>query len=110
MRSTFVVSILAIVMGFPVGVCAAADAPPGWAYAIPPAPPAGAPAPAPAPPDTSLKHLAGSTFQFTRAQISDAFGPAVWYPSDHPALPDLVAHARRPDVPACCLCHSHNGK
>src|SRR5258708_15790273 len=110
MRTTFFALILVIALGFATGVCAAADGPPGWAYAIPPAPPAGTPAPAPAPPDTSLKHLAGSTFQFTRAQISDAFGPADWYPSDHPQMPDVVAHGRKPDVRACGLCHYPNGK
>lgn len=87
----------------------AAD-PPGWAYGFPPA---GTPAPAPAtpaPPDTSIKHLPGSTGAFTRAQISDRFGPADWYPGDHPAMPDIVAHGKKPDVLACSLCHYPNGK
>ena len=84
--------------------------PPAWAYAIAPAPPSGAPAPAPAAPDTSMKHLAGTTLSFARAQISDAFGPADWFPGDHPSMPDVVAHGRRPDVRACGLCHYPNGK
>ena len=87
----------------------AAD-PPGWAYGFPPA---GTPAPAPAapaPPDTSIKHLPGSTGAFARAQISDRFGPADWYPGDHPAMPDIVAHGKKPDVLACSLCHYPNGK
>ncbi len=87
----------------------AAD-PPGWAYGFPPA---GTPAPAPAapaPPDTSIKHLPGSTGAFTRAQISDRFGPADWYPGDHPAMPDIVAHGKKPNVLACSLCHYPNGK
>ncbi|MCU1338666.1 MAG: hypothetical protein JWO19_4247 [Bryobacterales bacterium] len=96
------------------GVSLAAD-PPAWAYAIAPAPPAGnttagkAPA-APAAPDTSLKRLPGSTLEFARAQISDGFGPADWYPGDHPTMPDVVAHGRKPDVRACSLCHYPNGK
>jgi cytochrome c553 len=106
MKSIFAVVILAVA-ALPV---IAADGPIPWAYAIPPAPPAGAPPAAPAPPDTTLRHLSGSTSQFTRAQISDRFGPADWYPGDHPAMPDVVAHGKKPDVWACGLCHYPNGK
>ena len=103
-----VVAILTFVLA--VGILVAADGPPGWAYAIAPAPPAGAAPAAPAPPDTSLKHLPGSSLEFTRAQISDGFGPADWFPSDHPKMPDVVAHGKKPDVRACSLCHYPNGK
>jgi cytochrome c553 len=57
-----------------------------------------------------VKHLPGSTGAFTRAQISDRFGPADWYPGDHPFMPDVVAHGKKPDVFACALCHYPNGK
>jgi cytochrome c553 len=111
MRHTFqIVAIIAFASVFATSVSFAADAPPAWAYAIPPAAPAGTPAAAPPAPDTSLKHLPGSTLEFTRAQISDAFGPADWYPGDHPKMPDVVAHGRKPDVRACGLCHYPNGK
>ena len=115
-----------------VGVLvAASDAPPPWAYgfaapaaappaATPAASPAlptgapgargGAPAAAPAADDGTLRHLPGSTGAFTVTQIRDAFGPADWYPGDHPPMPDVVAHGRRPDVRACSLCHYPNGK
>jgi len=108
MKSMF--GVVAIIMFvFAAGVSFAAD-PPAWAYAIaPPAPPANPNAPKAAP-DTSVKHLPGSTLEFTRAQISDGFGPADWYPGDHPKLPDIVAHGKRPDVRACSLCHYPNGK
>jgi len=106
MKNLFGVLILAVAV-FPVS---AADGPIPWAYAIPPAPPAGTPAAAPAPPDTSVKHLEGSSGAFTRAQISDRFGPADWYPGDHPTMPDVVAHGKKPDVWACGLCHYPNGK
>src|SRR5271169_2938829 len=104
--------IFAIVMvaTFAGGVCVAADGLPQWAYGTPPAPAAGSPPATPAPPDTSLKHLPGSTFEFTRAQISDRFGPADWYPGDHPKMPEVVAHGKKPDVRACSLCHYPNGK
>jgi cytochrome c553 len=89
------------------GALRAAGEPPAWAYAIPQAPPAGAPA---APPDTSVKQLPGSALTFTRQQISDGFGPADWFPDDHPTMPDVVAHGKRPDARACALCHYPNGK
>lgn len=91
-----------------VGHLSAAASMPDWAYAIPPAPPA-APATPPAP-DTSPKQVPGSPLTFTRQQISDGFGPADWFPGDHPAMPELVAHGKRPDVRACGLCHYPNGK
>ena len=57
-----------------------------------------------------MKHLPASKLEFTRAQVGDRFGPADWYPEDHPAMPDVVAHGKRPDVFACALCHYPNGK
>jgi cytochrome c553 len=99
-----------------VGVRAAGD-PPGWAYAIPPAPPAGAapagggaPAGQPPAPDPTPRTLPGSTLSFPLANIRDAFGPADWFPGDHPTMPEVVAKGRRPDVRACSLCHYPNGK
>lgn len=81
---------------------------PDWAYAIAQPPPGG---PAAAPNlDTSPKQVPGSTSSFTRQQISDGFGPADWFPGDHPRMPDIVAHGKRPDVRACGLCHYPNGK
>jgi cytochrome c553 len=97
---------------------AAGDAPPPWAYgfATPAgpgnsaAPPTPAPAAAPAEEDGTLKHLPGSSGAFTRTQVRDPFGPADWYPGDHPPMPDIVAHGRKPDIRACGLCHYPNGK
>jgi len=105
MRIMFGVAIVAVAVFSAV----AANEPIPWAYAIPPAAPSGTPPAAPAP-DTSLKHLPGSTLEFTRAQISDRFGPADWYPGDHPSMPDVVAHGKKPDVWACGLCHYPNSK
>ena len=111
MRQLFGTVIIRLGAGW--ATSAQAADPPGWAYGFPPA---GTPAPAaaapatPAPPDTSIKHLSGSSGAFTRAQISDRFGPADWYPGDHPAMPDVVAHGKRPAVFACSLCHYPNGK
>src|SRR5262245_48983255 len=106
---------LIAISAFGALLCAASTFPraaasiPDWAYAIPQPPPGGAAAPAP-PADTSPKQLPGSTLTFTRQQISDGFGPADWFPDDHPKMPEIVAHGKRPDVRACGLCHYPNGK
>jgi cytochrome c553 len=100
-----------------VAVVQAADAPPPWAYGFttpPPAtpPPAAAPAAAPAPDNTTMHKLDGSNLSFTRAQIANRFGPADWFPGDHPTMPDIVAHGKesaKPQVYACGLCHLPNG-
>jgi cytochrome c553 len=92
------------------------EAPPPWAYgfagpaAATSAPPTPAPAAAPAADDGTLRHLPDGSGAFTLTQIRDPFGPADWFPGDHPAMPDVVAHGRRPDVRACALCHYPNGK
>jgi cytochrome c553 len=98
---------------------AAADGPPPpWAYGFPsgPSPAATPAAPAPATPaaapapDPTPRTVPGSAGSFTLAQIRDGFGPADWFPGDHPAMPEIVAHGKRPDVRACSLCHYPNGK
>jgi len=61
-------------------------------------------------PDTTMLHLEGSTLEFTRTQANDGFGPAGWFPGDHPTMPAIVAHGRRPDIRACALCHYPNGQ
>ncbi|HJZ75611.1 MAG TPA: c-type cytochrome [Vicinamibacterales bacterium] len=109
MRKLVVVTVFAAVWCAASTFPRAAASMPDWAYAIPQPPPGGAAAPAAAP-DTSPRQLPGSTLTFTRQQISDGFGPADWFPSDHPQMPEIVAHGKRPDVRACGLCHYPNGK
>jgi cytochrome c553 len=111
-----------VLVADPLPQAAATEPPPAWAYgfatplkpgetAPPPAAPAAAPAAPAAPPDTTLKHLPGSTLAFTLQQIANTFGPADWYPGDHPEMPDIVAHGNRANnVLACSLCHYPNGK
>jgi cytochrome c553 len=110
MRTQQQSGILVLLSVLTVSVSFAADGPPAWAYGFPQPGAAAVPAPAPAAPDTSLKHLPGSNLEFTLAQIRDGFAPADWFPGDHPKMPEIVAHGRRPDVRACTLCHYPNGK
>src|SRR5450432_1821258 len=102
MRSKFAFVIIAVacILAANVALSAAGSGavPPPWAYGFetPPGAPA-APAPpaaAPAAPDTSLKHFPGSDKEFTRQQIANNYGPADWFPFDHPPMPDIVEHGR----------------
>ena len=119
----FLAAALAVGLAAIVVVSAAADGPPAWAYGFttpPPAPGAPAVAPAPASPATPAapaaapedppRQVPDSTVSFTLAQVRDPFGPADWFPGDHPVMPDVVAHGRRPGVRACGFCHYPNGK
>jgi cytochrome c553 len=52
----------------------------------------------------------GSSLALTIPQIRDLFNPPDWHPDDHPTMPDIVAHGRKPDVRACGYCHLPNGQ
>jgi cytochrome c553 len=56
-----------------------------------------------------VRHVPGSSASYTRAQIEDPFAPPDWFPTDHPPMPDVVAHGRRPSIQACARCHLANG-
>jgi cytochrome c553 len=94
-----------------------ADGPPPWAYGfttpVPPGTPPAPPNPAQSNDNVRLYTLPGSKFSFTRAQIADRYGPADWFPDDHPPMPEIVARGRvtaQPQIYACSLCHYPNGK
>jgi cytochrome c553 len=75
---------------------------PQWAYPV-------APPNLPPPDNVVEKTLPGSTKKYTAAQINDRFGPPDWYPEDHPAMPEIVSHGKKPNAFACDLCHLTNG-
>ncbi len=79
---------------------------PLWAYPLNPAPPPGAPRVAP---DPAPFTVPGSKLMFTRAELN-LFNPPDWHPEDHPVMPQVVAHGRRPDVYACSYCHLPSGQ
>ena len=83
---------------------------PPWAYPVnPPPTPGAAPAPAAAP-DPAPKHVPNSNVALTQAQIRDLYNPPDWHPDNHPSMPEVVAHGRRPEVRACGYCHLPNGQ
>ena len=79
-----------------------------WAYPLNTPAPAGAPAPAK--PDADPRRVPGSNVALTVAQTRDLFNPPDWHPDDHPAMPEIVAKGRRPEVRACGYCHLPNGQ
>jgi cytochrome c553 len=75
---------------------------PAWAYPWVPdfkVPPA----------DDVPQHVPDSAASFTIKQERDLFFVPDWHPEDHPAMPDVVAHGRMPDVRACGSCHRAAG-
>jgi cytochrome c553 len=95
----------------------AADVPPPWAYGfttpLPPGMSPAEPTPAQVLDNVTLHTLPGSKLSFTLAHIADRYGPADWFPEDHPAMPEIVAKGKKfaqPQVYACSLCHYPNGK
>ncbi len=61
--------------------------------------------------DGVKRTLPGTSRSFTRNESYFDYGPADWYPEDHPAMPDIVAKGKQADgVRACALCHYPNGQ
>jgi cytochrome c553 len=82
---------------------ARALSPPPWAYPVnPPDMPPSARGSAPV-------HIPQSDRTFLPSQLTDRFAAPDWFPNDHPAMPDVVARGRSPDVYACAYCHLPDG-
>ncbi len=93
----------------------ATEIPPPWAYGFKAPPPPGTtqvpPGKAgPPSPNPEKLGLPGTDRTFTRAEITNPFSTVDWYPGEHPAMPDIVAHGKAPDVWSCTRCHYTNGK
>lgn len=74
-----------------------------WAY--PHAPPGPFPDVGPEP-----YHVPGSALSFTQAQILDDRNPPDWFPGEHPAPPQIVAHGHAGGPTPCAACHFANGE
>jgi cytochrome c553 len=101
MLSTFLLLALAFTV--------LADVPPQttpyWAFCINPDSSAAA-----KPADRASRHVPGSDATFTVEQTKDLFNVPDWHAASHPAMPEIVAHGRKPDVYACGYCHLPNGQ
>jgi cytochrome c553 len=86
-----------------IRMATAADGPPAWAY------PLNNPDYKPPVDDGKPVRVPDSTAGYTWSQLRDRFIAPVWHPSDHGALPDIVANGRKPGVFACGFCHRATG-
>lgn len=81
----------------------AAENQPDWAFFTPdPNQPA-------AKPDNAPKHVPGSKRTYTMAQIDDLKNPPDWFPDEHAAMPNVVAHGAGGNVLGCGSCHLASG-
>jgi cytochrome c553 len=81
---------------------------PAWAYPV--LLPPDSTKPAPPKPDTSvLRKVPGSTVTLSYANVKNLFYAPDWHPKQHPTMPEVVAHGRKPDVFACGFCHRADG-
>ena len=97
LSSVIVCGLLAIRMA------TAADGPPAWAYTP------NNPDYKPPVDDGKPVRVPDSTAGYTWSQLRDRFIAPVWHPSDHGALPEIVANGRKPGVFACGFCHRATG-
>lgn len=77
--------------------------PPPWAYPVTPSdfkPEAD---------DGAMRKVPDSSAGYTLTQVRDGFLALDWHPEDHPMMPPIVAHGRKPDVLACGYCHRADG-
>lgn len=129
-RTIFFELVAAAVFGSSVGAQPTAQASPDWphwAYGFlsplapgdrlaPPCPETARPTecryPPPVVQDDGTRHgLPDTDLSFTRNEAHYDYGPADWYPGDHPRMPDIVAHGRESaGIRACALCHYPNGQ
>ena len=97
-----VLPLLSVVFALPLPA-AGADVPPDWAYLV-------NPPNVQLPPDDGVpRRVPNSSATYTVTELRDRFIAPVWHPTEHPALPPVVAHGRKPDVFACGFCHRADG-
>jgi cytochrome c553 len=60
------------------------------------------------PEEPGPKGIPGTTKTYTQAQIDDLSNPPDWFPSEHPAAPQIVQHGHG-DALACGACHLMSG-
>jgi cytochrome c553 len=84
-------------------LASAADRP-DWAY--PPKTPQNVPV---LHEDGNPKQVPGSAKSYTQAQIDDRMDAPDWFPDEHPAMPQVVAHGNGKTVRACIGCHLPTG-
>lgn len=103
MRRTVFLLFVTLSCAVPAAAFAQDDAPPAWAYPMNP------PGFKPTPDDGTLRHVPDSTVALTLTQVNNPYSTSDWHPADHPPLPEIVAHGRKPGALACGFCHRADG-
>jgi cytochrome c553 len=88
--------------GVGLSAALASDGLPAWAFLWDPT------VQVPSPTDTP-NTLSGSNAAFSWKQARDLFAALDWHPETHPAMPDIVAFGRKPEIRACGACHRVEG-
>jgi cytochrome c553 len=94
---------LAAAVSFASMAAAGAEPLPAWVF------PSFKPPPQPSRDDGTLRSVPNSTVSYTLDQVRDRFLAPDWHPHERPAMPDVVARGRKPDVFACGFCHRADG-
>jgi cytochrome c553 len=81
----------------------AEETPPAWAYVVNP------PDFKLSPDDGKPRQVPGSDVTYYVPQTRDRFLAPDWHPAEHPPMPGVVAHGRKPEVLACGFCHRADG-
>lgn len=97
------IAVLGAAATLPAGNATGQQSPPAWAYPVNP------PGIQPAADDGTLNQVPGSAAAFSRTQLRDLFNVPDWHPGDHPAMPEIVSHGRKPNTLACGFCHLPTG-
>jgi cytochrome c553 len=103
MRPRFLVALTVVATVAAGAALAAGVDPPAWAYPVNP------PGFKARVDDGQPRRVPDSTAAYTVTELRDLFAAPVWHPGDHPPLPPIVAHGRKPAVFACGVCHRADG-
>ena len=61
--------------------------------------------------DPAKLSLPGASLSFIDSEINNFYGPADWYPYEHPEMPEIVAKGDpERGIRACAFCHFANGQ
>ena len=102
MRTFVSILVLSAASSFSSTALGAED-PPAWAYPVNP------PDLKPRSEDGIARRVPASSATYSVTELRDRFIAPVWHPGDHPPLPPIVAHGRKPNVFACGFCHRADG-
>jgi cytochrome c553 len=104
MKTRIALLVLSLIAGLSTAIPAQSqEPPPAWAFPVNP------PDFKPAPDDGTQRRVPGSTATYTLTEVRDLFVAPDWHPADHPPMPEVVSHGRKPDVQACGVCHRADG-